>query len=61
MTMKIDGDTKSISCDCERYNRTGKCHWVECMEVIQFNAKVPDNYRVVDESVGWDRIVAQAK
>ena len=61
ITLKIDGESKSVSCNCERCNRTGKCAWVASMEVIQFS-KVPDcNCLTVDESYGWDHTVTRAR
>ena len=37
------------------------CHWLATMEVIQFNATVPERCHIADEAVGWDRTVSWTK
>ena len=59
-TIKIDGSTKRVVCDCERCNRTGTCAWVACLEVLQFAAAVPSHCKHTGESIGWDGCVADA-
>ena len=57
-TIKIDGASKRVVCDCERCNRTGTCAWVACVKVVQFGAAVPDQCKYAGESIGWDGCVA---
>ena len=61
ITLKINGESKIIRCNCERCNRTGKCAWVASMEAIQFS-KMPESHCLtVDESYGWDYTVTRAR
>ena len=59
-TIKIDGASQRMVCDCEQCNRTGKCHWVACLEVIQFRDVPPTNWEYASESFGWDDQVTHA-
>ena len=59
-TIKIDGMTQRVVCDCERCNRTGTCAWVACLEVLQFRAAGPTHCKYTGESIGLDGCVEDA-
>ena len=59
-TIKIDGGTQRVVCDCERCNRTGTCAWVACLEVLQFGSAGPSHCKYTGESIGCDGCVADA-
>ena len=61
ITITVDGEKRTITCNCERCNRTGKCHWVACLEVIQFGRVPPARCLTADEGVGWFAKVHAAK
>ena len=60
-TIRIDGASKRVVCDCERCNRTGTCHWAACLEVIQFAAVIPPHCQFTGECIGWEDRVAEAR
>ena len=42
ITMDVDAEKKTLSCDCERCCRYGVCALVACMDAIHFHSAVPD-------------------
>ena len=57
----VDGEKKTLACNCERCNRMGKCHWVACLEVFQFGVVPPARCLTADEGIGWIEKVNLAK
>ena len=61
ITICVNGEKMTITCNCERCNRMGKCHWVACLEVIQFGVVPPPHCLMADEGIGWAAKVHAAK
>ena len=53
IVISVNGDNHTIKCNCKRCNRMGKCHWVACLEAIQFGLVLPAHCLTSDEGIGW--------
>ena len=61
ITMDVDAEKKTLSCDCERCCRYGVCALVACMDAIHFHSAVPDRCKEADEGLGWNLKVTRAR
>ena len=61
ITIKLDSDTKHVSCNCERCARDGKCPWVCVLEVLQFNLDPGQAVKSGNDAFGWNQQVSDAR
>ena len=61
ITMNVDAEKKTLSCDCERCCRYGVCALVACMDAIHFHSAVPDRCKEANEGFQWNLKVAHAR
>ena len=60
ITLKVNGVTKQVKCNCDRCNTNGKCEFAVLFEVFQFQ-KVPcTKHLSVAETFEWTRKVKKA-
>lgn len=60
ITLKVNGVTKQVKCNCDRCNTNGKCEYAVLFEVFQFK-KVPSTKHLsVADTFEWTKKVKKA-
>ena len=60
ITLSINGEEKSVTCNCERCNFGGRCEYVVTFESLQFGKKPPIKCKLTGETFDWENKVMRA-